>query len=73
MIAGVNSDMALLCSILLSFPEVILIVPDISAKDKSKDFLITILNQVLHKQFSNKGNFNADRRRNIRILNNKIS
>ena len=37
--------MALLCSILLSFPEVILIVPDISAKDKSKDVLITLLNK----------------------------
>ena len=45
MIAGVNSDMALLCSILLSFPEVILIVPDISAKDKFKDVLITPLNK----------------------------
>ena len=32
--AGINSDMGILCSILLRFPEVILIVPDISAKEK---------------------------------------
>ena len=31
--AGINSDMGILCSILQCFPEVILIVPDISAKD----------------------------------------
>lgn len=42
---GVNSDLRLLCRILLSFPEVILIVLDISAKDKSKDVLITPLNK----------------------------
>ena len=44
--AGVNSHMAMLCSILLSFPEVILTgVPNISGKDNFKDVLITLPNR----------------------------
>ena len=40
-----NSDMGLLCITLLSFPEAISSVPNISAKDKFKDVLITLLNK----------------------------
>ena len=79
--AGGNSDMGPLCNIFLNFPEVILIVLDISAncKDKSKDVLTTVLNkfpdsylnpQVLHNSQKRK-NFNTNRR-NIRISNNNI-
>ena len=67
--AEINLDMGLLCSILLSYPQVILIVPNVSAKDKFKSHL-NPHDQVLHNSQINE-NFKTDRR-NIRILNNNI-